>query len=541
MAQRYNPEIVGGGNGLQTDHESETAKPTVKLDERINLVKTNQTKPVRTSRFSVRGPPSAVLLRRTGWMLNVAVLATAVSALADVHYVDANSTNATPPYISWATAAANIQDAVDAAVAGDEIVVTNGIYATGGRAMDGVTNRVLIDKPVTVRSVNGPLFTAIDGGHAVRCVYLANSTILSGFTLTNGNALGPYPSAGGGALCESPTAVISNCVVTSNRADSAGGVFAGALYYCTLSGNSAEGGGGAWNSTLDNCTLSGNSAVWGSGGGAIGCMLNNCTLTGNSARPGDFGHGGNGGGAYGSTLNNCTLTGNSAVSGGGGAWNCTLNNCIVYFNNGVTENYRGCTLNYCSTTPLPQDGVGNITNAPLFVDLPSGNLRLQSNSPCINAGLNAFAPTGPDLDGNPRIVGGAVDMGAYEFQSPTPIPAQLTITASGTNVILMWPTNYAEVVIHENHYEAYFLYSTTNLVSPVVWRFVYSTPVVVNGHLGVTNSIDNTQRFYRIAKVTGPLGEVPCLRGGPNPCPCAFTCVSGVWTEYAQCRSCDDF
>src|SRR5690349_15052877 len=44
------------------------------------------------------------------------------SALADVHYVDVNSTNATPPYTNWPTAATNIQDAVDAAVAGDEVV-----------------------------------------------------------------------------------------------------------------------------------------------------------------------------------------------------------------------------------------------------------------------------------------------------------------------------------------------------------------------------------------------------------------------------------
>jgi hypothetical protein len=62
-------------------------------------------------------------------------LASAGSAFAAVRYVDANSTNATPPYTSWATAAATIQQAVDAAAAGDEIVVTNGVYATGGRAV----------------------------------------------------------------------------------------------------------------------------------------------------------------------------------------------------------------------------------------------------------------------------------------------------------------------------------------------------------------------------------------------------------------------
>ena len=82
------------------------------------------------------------------------LLAGAGSALADVHYVDVNSTNATPPYTNWATAATNIQDAVDAAVTGDEIVVTNGIYATGGRAAiaDSTPNRVVVDKPLSVRS-----------------------------------------------------------------------------------------------------------------------------------------------------------------------------------------------------------------------------------------------------------------------------------------------------------------------------------------------------------------------------------------------------
>lgn len=63
-------------------------------------------------------------------------------------------------------------------------------------------------------------------------------------------------------------------------------------------------------------------------------------------------------------------------------------------------------------------GVGNITNAPLLVDAAARNFRLQSNSPCINDGQNAGASAGPDLDGNPRLVGATVDIGAYEFQLP---------------------------------------------------------------------------------------------------------------------------
>jgi hypothetical protein len=75
-------------------------------------------------------------------------------------------------------------------------------------------------------------------------------------------------------------------------------------------------------------------------------------------------------------------------------------------------------MSHCCTTPLPS-GSGNITNAPLFVDTNTwSNLRLQANSPCINSGNNASVTNLTDLDSNPRIMGGTVDMGAYEFQSP---------------------------------------------------------------------------------------------------------------------------
>src|SRR6266404_4384610 len=143
----------------------------------------------------------------------------ALTASAAVHYVDVNSTNPTPPYMNWATAATNIQDAVDVALGDDEIVVTNGLYATGGRAVYGtMTNRVAVDKPLTLRSVNGPQFTIIQGRRlgtglgegngdgAIRCVYLTNGASLTGFTLTNGATRaveGPTRESGGGGLwCE---------------------------------------------------------------------------------------------------------------------------------------------------------------------------------------------------------------------------------------------------------------------------------------------------------------------------------------------------
>jgi hypothetical protein len=289
------------------------------------------------------------------------------------HYVGADSRNPVAPYGSWATAATNIQDAVDAAtVPGALVLVTNGIYAP-----------VAVLKPLSIRSISGPQLTAICLGSKcfATCVYLGSNATLSGFTVTNGNQRG----SGGGVFCESATAIVSDCVITGNRAiGSGGGVYGGTLYDCVLISNSV----GAVSSNLRT-----------QGGGAYGSTLNNCTL------------------AYNSSLGWDTTSHTDAY--GGGAFACVLNNCIVYFNSEWTANCDdSCTLNFSCTTPMPTHGAGNITNAPLFVDHALGNLRLLSNSPCINSGNNLFTLAGPDLDGNPRIQGGTVDMGPFEYQSP---------------------------------------------------------------------------------------------------------------------------
>jgi len=214
-----------------------------------------------------------------------------------VHYVAAGNFAPAAPYGSWATAAANIQDAVDASsVVGALVLVSNGVYATGGRAVgtEMLVNRVVVDKPVTVRSVNGPQFTLIKGSQvpgttngdgAIRCVYLSSGASLAGFTLTNGatRASGSSESEehGGGLRCEFG-ATASNCLLVGNSAVYGGGAVWATLDNSTLADNTASGnGGGATDSKLNNCTLTGNSAVH--GGGAHYCALNRCTLSQNSA------------------------------------------------------------------------------------------------------------------------------------------------------------------------------------------------------------------------------------------------------------------
>ena len=145
-------------------------------------------------------------------------------------------------------------------------------------------------------------------------------------------------------------------------------------------------------------------------------------------------------------LNNCTVCGNSASTAGGGLASdgeaapsvLAATNCIVYGNQAPSgSNYLAgfateLTMSYCCTTPLPAGGTNDFTNNPVFVNAATGDYQLQSNSPCINAGT--AAALGTDLDGNPRVVGGFVDLGAYEYQGASPVPGFPSLQANYTGV-----------------------------------------------------------------------------------------------------------
>ena len=360
------------------------------------------------------------------------------------HYVWANSPSPAAPFTNWNNAAHDIQSAVEAAAAGELVLVTNGIYATGGRAIAGgvLTNRVALSDSLTLLSVNGPSVTTIQGfgtigDAAVRCARLGAGATLSGFTLAGGATrnTGGDETLGGGVWCPDATATVTNCVITGSKAyGGGGGTYKGTIRNSTISNNSvptyAYAGGGAFSSGLINCLISGNQATI--GGGINGGFAYNCIITGNQAVevfPLPFGQPyAVGGGAYNcSELRNCTIVNNFSDEFVGGVAYGALYNSIVYgnrayglvpaesFSDGpnTSTNYPA-SFAYSCTYPL-RPGTGNISSNPGF---DGTGVRLSVGSPCREAGNNAYAIGGPDPDGNPRIVNGTVDMGAYEFVYP---------------------------------------------------------------------------------------------------------------------------
>ena len=219
-------------------------------------------------------------------------------------------------------------------------------------------------------------------------------------TLITRNTAG---SQGGGVMRGS----CLRCTVTANRAADGAGAAYSDLAGCTVSSNAASGqGGGLFRSAANRCTVYHNTSLF--GGGAFNTALASSLLTENAAVQ-------RGGGLYQGAVTNCTLVANTANTAGGGLWGATAVNSILYNNQAPSgANYDGtASLTYCSATPLAA-GAGNTAAYPRFRNIDTGDYSLLSHSPCVNAGNSAAAPAGTDLNGDARIQGASVDLGAFE-------------------------------------------------------------------------------------------------------------------------------
>ena len=298
-------------------------------------------------------------------------------------------------------------------------VITNGfVYQSGGGTCGGqLFNCILINNTADQYgggAFQGALFNCLLTNNHAYYGGGAGSNTLANCTLADNFAQNQGLNSGGGAIY----CALSNCLLIGNASWGGGGAAAfSSLTGCTASNNTANAaGGGLCTGFAINCVISSNQTM-NTGGGAYSNTLLNCVLRNNLADS-------IGGGACQSALVNCTVVSNAASGpsvqpAGGGVFGGSATNCIIYYNSALKDpNLSGsASVNYCCTMPSAS-GLGNITNEPLFVNLTGEDLHLQSNSPCINSGNNVYATSTTDLDGNPRIVGGTVDMGAYEYQSP---------------------------------------------------------------------------------------------------------------------------
>ena len=263
------------------------------------------------------------------------------------------------------------------------------------------------------------------------CAFTITNCAISGNSARYGGGIccgGAYD--GGGGMFE-----ITNCDIKENLAE-----FSGGGIYCGGEGT-RYGPGGIF--IITDCTINGNSAA--SDGGAIYCeddnifTMTNCIMAENQ--------GFNGGGIYfmysNPTITNCTFTGNSALDGNGLAFdswnqnypsNLQMTNSILWDGGDeiFNEDNSAITITY-SDVQGGWPGESNIDADPCFVQpgywdtngtpedanddvWVDGDYHLLPDSPCIDAGDPNYIPepNETDLDGNPRVNGGRIDMGAYE-------------------------------------------------------------------------------------------------------------------------------
>jgi predicted outer membrane repeat protein len=319
---------------------------------------------------------------------------------------------------------------------------------------------------------------AAGGGFGAGIYSRDSSPALTNVTLSRNGAA----QSGGGMYSSGGIPTLTHVMISDNGVDDYGGGFvgSGALVDVTFARNVAGDGGGGMvgGGSLTNVRFSSNrtfSSV-GSGGGFFGDgVLTDVSFTMNDARYGGgmYSTGGSGrltnvtfvenhasfgAGMYngplpyppytgptvsGPTLANVTFSGNQASWEGGGLYNMamapTLVNTVLWGDSApagaeqeIANSASVPMISYsliagCGgsgagwTAAMGTDGGANVDRNPLFADAAGGDVHLTVGSPAVNEGNSAALPVSivTDLDGNPRIYGPAVDMGAYELQVPT--------------------------------------------------------------------------------------------------------------------------
>jgi uncharacterized repeat protein (TIGR03803 family) len=120
--------------------------------------------------------------------------------------------------------------------------------------------------------------------------------------------------------------------------------------------------------------------------------------------------------------------------------------------------------------------------------------RFTATSGPNGANSDGAYPDGLVVSGN-TLYGTAQRGGRYGggtvFSLSLPVtPPQLSLTPSGPNVVLTWPTNAT----------GFTLQSTTNLGSSALWTTNTPPAVVVNDQNVVTNPITGTKQFFRLGQ-----------------------------------------
>ena len=108
----------------------------------------------------------------------------------------------------------------------------------------------------------------------------------------------------------------------------------------------------------------------------------------------------------------------------------------------LANNFDQSPAGFEITLPITIDPSNRDAEDPLFVNQAAGNLRLTSGSPMIDAGY-PDTPNLPatDLGGGPRVLGAAVDIGAYEYDDGSdPIILSLTLAGTGSGMVTSSPT-----------------------------------------------------------------------------------------------------